>query len=380
MVVRPPSRRVVFADVSAPVRRIIIDRGTRVATRCLRGLPAIPGPDPRGRIVHDHGPANLPPRFTYLARAHCDDEREALVEPPPARSRSTSASSNEVMRSAFSRAQIVADTLCSDWNNLYAKDAKAMLSEVRSIDSEISELFCGTHAIREPVAAGATQFRDYIEGQGPEEVKVGRLMLVIDAGAGTTDFALFQSFYDPSNDEASFALISKAVGMSRVAGNRFDMVLRPLILRACRIHPENGSPWSEEDFSIIKADLSAQIRSLKQQLFNTGNISISLRPGASGLMSLSDLESEVSYQELGRNLVEQRSTILRKAFTEEQLGAFKTMNDHLGRPIPIFVLLTGGSSRLPPIRALAEGRLNRQFRRFKPADSSCRHHGRHYRP
>ncbi len=86
--------------------------------------------------------------------------------------------------------------------------------------------------------------------------------------------------------------------MARVAGNRVDAVLRPLVLRACKVHPENGSPWSEEDFSIIKTDLSSQIRSLKQQLFVAGSISVSLRPGASGVLALKELEEDATYQEL----------------------------------------------------------------------------------
>jgi hypothetical protein len=42
--------------------------------------------------------------------------------------------------------------------------------------------------------------------------------------------------------------------------------------------------------SIIKADLSSQIKLLKQQLFAAGSVSISLRPGASGVLKLSELE------------------------------------------------------------------------------------------
>lgn len=145
--------------------------------------------------------------------------------------------------------------------------------------------------------------------------------------------------------------------MSRVAGNRFDMILRPLILKVCKIYPENGSPWGDDEFSIIKADLNAQIRSLKQQLFLSGSVPVSLRPGASGLLTLKELEKETSYQELGQNLIEQRNAVLRRAFTEEGIEAIKSINSRVGRAMPIFVLLTGGSSRVPLVKALANGRL-----------------------
>jgi hypothetical protein len=48
--------------------------------------------------------------------------------------------------------------------------------------------------------------------------------------------------------------------------------------------------------SIIKADLSSQIKLLKQQLFAAGSVSISLRPGASGVLKLSELEEAGTYQ------------------------------------------------------------------------------------
>jgi molecular chaperone DnaK (HSP70) len=261
------------------------------------------------------------------------------------------------MESALLRAQIVADTIGQNWNELNATDAKAVLRAARETNFPELGLFCKQHSIREPVAAGATRFRDYLEDQDAQQSRVRRLMLVIDSGAGTTDFALFQSLYDADKDRTLFALISKAVGMSRVAGNRFDTVLRPLILKACKIHPENGSPWDDNEFAIIKADLSSQIRSLKQQLFISGSVSISLRPGASGLFTLKELENEIRYQELGQNLIEQRNAVLRKAFTEEGIEAIKSINSRVGRAVPIYVLLSGGSSQVPPVKALASGRL-----------------------
>lgn len=272
---------------------------------------------------------------------------------------------DRVMGSAFRRAQIVADTIGSKWDQVTALEAKMVLSAVKSTEIDDLNLYCESYAVREPIAAGSTQFLDFIEEQDSGAQSVRRLMLVIDSGAGTTDFALFQSFHDSNNDQTSFALISKAVGMSRVAGNRFDSVLRPLVLKACKIHPENGAPWSDAEFSIIKADLSAQIRQLKQQLFATGRISISLRPGASGVLTLQELEGETSYQELGQNLAEQRNEVLSKAFGEETLASFRSMNDRVGQPIPIYVLLTGGSSQLPAVQTLAQGTLSIDGAKFR---------------
>lgn len=259
----------------------------------------------------------------------------------------------EVLGSALLQAQIVADTLSNEWATLTTHRAKSVLDAVKKQDLSKLEILAGHASIREPVAAGATQFEDFIDSSASPKAK--RLMLVIDAGAGTTDFALFQSFYEEKTESSSLALIASAVRMSRVAGNRFDHALRPMLLRACNIQPENGSPWNAEDFAIIRADLDSQIRALKRQIFTVGSVPISLRPGASGLLTLAEVIAEPSYLELGRDLRAQRDGLLDGAFTEENISKYHDATKTLGRPVPIHVLLTGGSSKLPIIADLAEG-------------------------
>jgi hypothetical protein len=138
-----------------------------------------------------------------------------------------------------------------------------------------------------------------------------------------------------------------------------------LLLRACNVQPENGSPWNAEDFAIIRADLDSQIRALKRQLFTVGSVSISLRPGASGLLTLADVVAEPSYLELGRDLRVQRDGLLDGAFTEENIRKYHEATKTLGRPVPIHVLLTGGSSKLPIIADLAEGETSLRGVTFK---------------
>lgn len=259
-----------------------------------------------------------------------------------------------VLAKALLQAQIVADTLSEEWATLTTHRAKSVLDAVKKQDVSKLEPILALHAsIREPVAAGATQFEDFLDTSVSPQAR--QLMLVIDAGAGTTDFALFQSFYDRKTETSSLALISSAVRMSRVAGNRFDHALRPIMLRACNVQPENGSPWNAEDFAIIKADLDSQIRGLKRQLFTEGTVAISLRPGASGLLTLEEVIAEASYQELGKDLRTQRDELLAAALTEENVNEYRNATRALGRPVPIHVLLTGGSSKLPIIADLAKG-------------------------
>lgn len=277
---------------------------------------------------------------------------ENAIEDVPSAKRAKWA--QEVLSKALLQAQIVADTLSDEWNNLTTHRAKSVLDAVKKQDvSKLEGLLARNPSIREPVAAGATQFEDFIDQSVSPEAK--RLMLVIDAGAGTTDFALFQSFYDRETETPSFALISSAVRMSSIAGNRFDHVLRPMMLRACKVQPENGSPWNAEDFSIIKADLESQIRSLKRRLFTESAVSLSFRPGASGLLTLDEVLAEATYQELGTELLAQRDDLIARILTARSIEEYGRITSALGKPVPIFVLLTGGSSMLPIFADLAKG-------------------------
>jgi len=259
-----------------------------------------------------------------------------------------------VLAKALLEAQIVADTLTDEWAMLTTHRAKSVLDGVKKQRiSDLETILAPHSSIREPVAAGATQFEDFLDASVSPQAR--RLMLVIDAGAGTTDFALFQSFYDDRTETSSLALISSAVRMSRVAGNRFDHALRPMMLRACNVQAENGSPWNAEDFAIIKADLDSQIRALKRELFTAGTVAISLRPGASGLLTLAEVLVEPGYLELGKDLQAQRDKLLEGAFSNENIQVYREASRALGRPVPIHVLLTGGSSKLPIIADLAGG-------------------------
>ena len=269
-----------------------------------------------------------------------------------------------IMERALLRAQVVADTLTDKWVELSVDGARLLLSEVRGIDTaKLTHLLAETAPVREPIAAGASRFDEKIAEAGTATSAgashVRRALLVIDAGAGTTDFALFQVFWDSDREKIRYALIAPAVRMCRVAGNAVDEVLRPIILTACGVDPKSGHPRSDEDFGIIKLDLSARIRDIKQDLFTNDLAEIELRPNASGLLRLDAILKNSEYERLGKELRLARDILIESAFGKdpaflEELGA-KTRR--LGRSLPIHVLLTGGSSVLPIVQKLAEGEL-----------------------
>jgi hypothetical protein len=276
---------------------------------------------------------------------------EHAVDDAPSKQRADWAEAE--MERAVKRAQLVADTLGDEWDSLSAERAKAVLDAARRQNlAKLDHLLAATPSIREPVAAGATRFRDHFAGQ---DARPRRLMMVVDAGAGTTDFALFQSFHEPGNRNVSFALIAPSVRMSRIAGNRIDAALRPLMLRACKVDPESGSPWSDADFALLKSDLAAQIRTLKQVLFKTGAVEIALKPGASGTLTLREVEADGDYRKLGQSLMERRNEVIGSVLDDSVAAEYKRRNEQLGKPVPVYVLLSGGSAEVPLVRQVASG-------------------------
>jgi len=269
-----------------------------------------------------------------------------------------------IMERSILRAQLVADTLHEYWDQLTVSEARTVLMQVRNQDTAaLSQLICLDHSVRESIAAGASRFEEEIE-EG-ESGTSRRYMLVIDAGAGTTDFAVFEVFVDQEKERVRYGLIAPTVRMNRIAGNAIDEVLRPVILRACGIDPANGSPRSEGDWRLIRTDLDGRIRDLKQLLFENGEIDVALSLNTHGAVQLDRLEQEPAYRELGRKINETRQSILSSLFDTEFLELVRTRNEHTGQPMSISVLLTGGSSAVPIIRSLAEGELEIEGARFR---------------
>lgn len=296
-------------------------------------------------------------RFAIPCFEHAQDETVGGAE--------RAAWARKVMERALLRAQVVADTLVGKWSELTVESVRLLLSECRNLETaKLAHLMAGTAPVREPIAAGASRFDEGILGAGAttdtETVRVRKTLLVIDAGAGTTDFAIFQVFWDSERGRIRYGLIAPAVRMCRVAGNAVDAILRPIILKECGIDPKSGHPRGEEDFGLIKIDLSARIRDIKRHLFTQDHANIELRPNVSGTLSLQRVLEDSEYERLGAELRLVRDTLIKSAFGNDKasLDEVGVKTRRLGRSYPINVLLTGGSSVLPIVRKLAEGEID----------------------
>lgn len=271
-----------------------------------------------------------------------------------------------VMRDALLRAQVLADSLSGTWQQLTTTRLAPLVVQLHQIDVQpISQLLADDAEIREPIAAGASRFDSVLVAQnGPATRPSRRLLMVVDAGAGTTDFAMFQAITPAGESEPRYAFLRHSVRMSGIAGNEVDAILRPLFIESCGIIPESGNPLNDEDFAYLKTDLDSQIRDLKRLLFERQTIDIDLKPNAHGTFNLATLVTEPKMAQRGQELRRIRDDIVKSVFTTDQLNDMREYN-RTGSPYPIYVLLTGGSSGLPIVQALARGELELERVHFK---------------
>jgi hypothetical protein len=272
----------------------------------------------------------------------------------------------EVMRDALLRAQVLADTLSAQWSNITTVGVAPMMKGLHELDVEpLSFLIAKDAEIREPIAAGASRFRSVlVKGEEPVDRPIRRLLMVVDAGAGTTDFAMFQAITPAGKTEPHYALLRRSVRMTRIAGNQVDSILRPLLLESCGINPETGYPRNDTDFAYIKADLDSQLRDLKRLLFEQQSIDVELKPNARGTLDLAKLLSAPSIGEGARRLLNIRERLLKEVFASDQIEEIRAAS-RTGLPYPIYVLLTGGSSGLPMIGELAKDEVEISGTRFR---------------
>lgn len=250
-----------------------------------------------------------------------------------------------VISEAMAYAQIVADTFTNEWSELTVETALPVVRMCTGtiVSHDLGHLFTQSPDIREPIAAGASQFSEQVEQAVERQPR--RVLLVVDAGAGTTDFALF-NVATKQNQDVKYSLDPSSVRMCRDAGNRVDAILRGIIIRKCGVNEGSLGP---QGYQTAKNDLDRRIRDIKQQLFDDGSAAFNIRPGIDGELDRSEVEQHEDYLELGHRLLRIRNEII--------AGAVLRENPHPGAhdTLAVDVLLTGGSSILPVFRNLATG-------------------------
>ena len=242
------------------------------------------------------------------------------------------------LRKYLGEAQILADTFFSDLREglslqRFMDAVKQMREQGGREYSFIKE------GITEPLGVAGTLLSYYNEK--PHHMVV----MVIDVGAGTSDFSMYRMHVDPER-EYSIAIEAKgSVGGVTEAGNHLDLVLMGLIVQTCGID-EKHTMWNT-----INWFLQRNISDFKETLFNEGVLYVSLPSGEEADLTLEQFIATPGVKRFKAALNDKMKEILENVSDDwiSLIGSQK---------IPyLTVALTGGGATLPMVRELAKRKM-----------------------
>ena len=240
---------------------------------------------------------------------------------------------SNTLRRHYCEAILIADQFSSAWNEgIDAMEAERALRAASAQHARVA--FLVREAVEEPRAAFASRFRDY----EPKSTR-RHLISIVDAGAGTTDFATFVVLEEKDRGMQMF-LVDGSVHALRKAGNEVDRILQEYILRQVK---RNHEGLDAGVLARIRADLSLQQRRIKEDLFSTGKRDYLLADDTAGTIHLDEYLRDEALEKFSEEL----RTEFQRALSGMDDSWFKECA--LGQ---VVVVITGGSGRLPMVRGL----------------------------
>lgn len=196
-----------------------------------------------------------------------------------------------LMRTMLAEAQILADTFSDRWSGgIDVRQLKDAVDRVRKLDTRPDYLI--DVGVPEPVAVAAGAIADAYN------LRDG--FMVVDAGAGTTDFGLFIATRTSDDEDAPpkvFQVPESIQGLG-LAGNQVDRLLRGFILKRESIdHMDIAG-------SVVSADLGRQIRDLKERLFTAGHIEYVLSNGTVGNLTLEEFRADDTVERFSKSVAD----------------------------------------------------------------------------
>ena len=224
--------------------------------------------------------------------------------------------------------QALADRFSGQWASGILLDDLRKVIAVAEASTQEKHIVVESGVLPEPVAAFASRVRNIV----PERHR-RRLMMVIDAGAGTTDFAMFARV----EDEGGMRLfrIKGSVTTTRVAGDSVDNALMDYLLQQANVgegHSRRGA---------VIADLRRDIRLIKEELFSNGSVTRRL---------INDMKTEAQLDEFEEcPAMDGLRVAMRTKFYEVLSG----IHESWLRFSELEVFFTGGGASLSMVTTLA---------------------------
>lgn len=235
-----------------------------------------------------------------------------------------------LLRRMLAQAQVLADTFHGQWQGgiplVKAKQAMVKLRELAALPDYLLR-----DGIPEPVAAAASLM---LTDEAQRE-----LFLVIDVGAGTTDFGLFLLQNNPAKDICLVRIVPNTIKVLEQAGNRVDDLLKFYILEHEGI--DKSSPEGEHNLRFLQST----IRTYKESLFRDGAVMMPLANGSRSEIALDAFLKSTRVKAFSQQLEQEVAEVLNAAgdgFLDLMQGT------------RLNVVLTGGGASLPMIQSLAK--------------------------
>ena len=167
-----------------------------------------------------------------------------------------------------------------------------------------------------------------------------RGFMVVDVGAGTTDFGMFVAVERAGLNGPRIFQVPGSIRGIRQAGDTIDRFLRATILRAHNVDLQ--SAYGQR----LSVELNLRVRQFKERLFRDGSLKYNLADDTEGEITL---EQFLEREEMARfkSALEQE---LRK--TVESIDT--TWLEGIFGKQGLMVVLTGGGSSLPMVQTLAK--------------------------
>ena len=280
------------------------------------------------REDHQEGSRNVPRSYT---KPVFDQDRDPWA--------------TEILNECAAIGQALADRFSGQWASGILLDDLRKVIAVAEASTQEKHIVVESGVLPEPVAAFASRVRNIV----PEQHR-RRLMMVIDAGAGTTDFAMFARV----EDEGGIRLfrIKDSVTTIRIAGDTVDNALKDYLLQQANVgegHSQRGA---------VMAGLSRDIRLVKEELFRSEYVTRQLVNDMKTEARLDEFEKCPAMVRLRDTMQERFNDVLSgidrswlRSFSELEVfftggGASLGMVTGLARNQPVVI----GGSMITPIR------------------------------
>ena len=246
---------------------------------------------------------------------------------------SKSRSVESILSTLLGEAQVLADTFFNTINNgIPLRDFIEALGRVRAANKNYN--FVEGH-ITEPLGVAGS-----LLSWNEDMNSLQSLTMVIDIGAGTSDFTMFRLGYDKTTKKSTaFEVENSSEGITE-AGNHLDKLLSGLILQEANI--DSAHPLIRN----IIGNLELSLRDYKETLFREEEVSIQLFDGQMVSITLEQFLSVSQVASFSESLKKCRDRILNRIDESFIHGAPNNC---------VHLVLTGGGASLPMVKDLAKG-------------------------